>query len=82
MVGLAKLAGMYCLYPFPCLSRTIWQWISATIMTLLVGSMQSYFREILRFIDRMGPTEWVLVLGVVIVIGFFCMKGFGSRSNY
>ena len=44
--------------------------------------MQSFFREILRLIDRLGPTEWVLVLGVVIVIGLVCMKGFGSRSSY
>lgn len=44
--------------------------------------MESLFRQILRVIDRLGPTEWVLVLGVVIVIGFFSMKGFGSRSDY
>lgn len=44
--------------------------------------MQSLFRDILRAIDRLGPTEWVVVLGVVIVIGLVCMKGFGSRSHY
>lgn len=70
------------LYPLPCLPRTVWQHHLAMITPLQVGSMQSYFREILRFIDRLGPTEWVLVLGVVIVIGLVCMKGFGSRSNY
>jgi hypothetical protein len=26
--------------------------------------------------------EWLTVLVAVTVVGFFCMRGFGSRSNY
>lgn len=44
--------------------------------------MEYLIREALRTIDRMGPTEWALLLGAVIVIGLFCMRGFGSRSSY
>ncbi len=44
--------------------------------------MQQIIQSALRTIDRLGPTEWVLVLGGVIVVGLFCMRGFGSRSGY
>ncbi len=44
--------------------------------------MEYLMRESLRAIDRLGPTEWVLVLGAVILVGLVCMRGFGSRSNY
>ena len=40
------------------------------------------WREILRYVDRMGPQEWLLVLAAMIVVAFFCMRGFGSRSQY
>jgi hypothetical protein len=26
--------------------------------------------------------EWLVMLALVTVIGFFCMRGFGSRNNY
>lgn len=64
--------------PTPCRSAKF----PTTITPLWVDQMQSLFRQILRVIDRLGPTEWVVVLGVVIVIGLVCMKGFGSRSSY
>ncbi len=44
--------------------------------------MEYYLQQILRMIERMGPSEWILVLAAVIVVGLTCMRGFGSRSNY
>ncbi len=44
--------------------------------------MAHLLSETLRMIDRMGPTEWAVALGAVIVVGVVCMRGFGSRSNY
>jgi len=44
--------------------------------------MVTLFQETLDAIDRLGPTEWALALGAVIVVGFICLRGFGSRSNY
>jgi hypothetical protein len=38
--------------------------------------------ELMQYVNRMGPQEWVLVLGAAIVVGAFCLRGFGSRSNY
>lgn len=26
--------------------------------------------------------EWLIVLVAVTVLGFFCMRGYGSRNNY
>ena len=30
----------------------------------------------------MGREEWVGIFLVALTIGFFCMRGFGSRSKY
>ncbi|MDP6442994.1 MAG: hypothetical protein QGG36_04135 [Pirellulaceae bacterium] len=27
-------------------------------------------------------TQWILVFAGALVLGFICMRGFGSRSNY
>jgi len=40
------------------------------------------WREVMRVVNSMGTQEWVLVLVGVIVVGFFCLRGFGSRSQY
>ncbi len=44
--------------------------------------MGHLWRDLNRTIEGMESQEWMLVLIVVIVIGFFCMRGFGSRSDY
>ena len=44
--------------------------------------MDQLWDNILGTIDRMGIQEWMLVLVGAIVIGFFCLRGYGSRSNY
>ena len=36
----------------------------------------------MRYVDRMGPQDWVYVLAAVIVVGGMCLRGFGSRSQY
>jgi hypothetical protein len=42
----------------------------------------NWIREVIRYADRLSPQQWLLVLGVVIIIGLFCLRGFGSRSQY
>ena len=44
--------------------------------------MVNLWKDLLRLIDKMGPQEWLLVLAGVIILGLFCMRGFGSRSDY
>jgi hypothetical protein len=40
------------------------------------------WREVMRTIGAMDAEECVLVLAGVIVVGLFCLRGFGSRSRY
>ena len=44
--------------------------------------MSHYVNKVLRFIETMNTQEWMLVLFGVVLVGFFCMRGFGSRSKY
>jgi len=44
--------------------------------------MDDLVRQVMRTIDQMGTQEWGLALGAMVVFGFFCMRGFGSRSGY
>jgi hypothetical protein len=32
--------------------------------------------------DRLDRQEWLIVLAVVVGVGFLCLRGFGSRTNY
>ena len=44
--------------------------------------MTRLFHDALRYLERLDTQGWVLLLLGVIVVGFFCLRGFGSRSNY
>lgn len=44
--------------------------------------MDKIFREIMRMTARMDTEHWLLVGLGVLVLGFFCLRGFGSRSGY
>jgi hypothetical protein len=44
--------------------------------------MEHLWRAIVRYVDHMGPQEWLLVLAAMMVVAFFSMRGFGSRSKY
>jgi hypothetical protein len=41
-----------------------------------------YYDLALRQLNHMGTTEWFVVLLAVLVVGIFCMRGFGSRTGY
>ncbi len=42
---------------------------------------QSLFRSIWNWLNSLDYQEWFLLLGIVAVLGFLCMRGFGSRSK-
>lgn len=44
--------------------------------------MGHLWRNVMRTVDSMDTQEWMLALIAVIVVGFLCMRGFGSRSQY
>lgn len=37
---------------------------------------------VLRYGGSLTRHEWILVSIAVLVVGFLCMRGFGSRANY
>ena len=44
--------------------------------------MSQLSRDVIRFIEQMDAQDWLLALLAVVLIGLFCMRGFGSRSDY
>jgi hypothetical protein len=38
--------------------------------------------DVWQWFNSLTREEWVVVLGVVSVLGFLCMLGYGSRSKY
>ncbi|MEM6799223.1 MAG: hypothetical protein AAF589_06885 [Planctomycetota bacterium] len=35
-----------------------------------------------RWFSALNREEWMVVLAVCCALGFLCMRGYGSRSNY
>ena len=44
--------------------------------------MQQLAADLMRWVDRISPQHWLLLLAVVIVVGLVCLRGFRSRSGY
>jgi hypothetical protein len=40
------------------------------------------YGDVWQWFNGLDREEWVVVLGAVCVMGFFCMLGYGSRSKY
>jgi hypothetical protein len=38
--------------------------------------------DILHVIGRLDRMQWMVVFVGVLILGFICMRGFGSRANY
>ena len=46
------------------------------------GYVSEAWRGAVNFVYHLDRQEWLLVLCGVVIIGAFCLRGFGSRSNY
>jgi len=44
--------------------------------------MWHYFNVAMNWINQIDRLEWFFILLGVLAIGTFCLRGFGSRSNY
>jgi hypothetical protein len=44
--------------------------------------MHDVYMKIVRWVDTTDKQDWLLVLVAAVVLGFFLLRGFGSRSNY
>lgn len=43
--------------------------------------MYQILHNLERYVERMGSTQWLVVILVVICLGILCMRGMG-RANY
>ena len=50
-------------------------------ITKISDWFQSLLHETWNWLNRLNYQEWFLLLGIVAVLGFLCMRGFGSRSK-
>lgn len=37
---------------------------------------------LLHHVNRLNRQEWIMLFVVALVLGAYCMRGFGSRANY
>ncbi len=44
--------------------------------------MSELYQQVMRYASLMDTQQWMLLCLVVIAGGLFCMRGFGSRSNF
>jgi hypothetical protein len=44
--------------------------------------MQDFIRSVMRFDPDFSREQWLYVFAGVVAVGFFAMRGFGSRTNY
>ena len=44
--------------------------------------IERYLGPFFRACCSLNRQEWIFVFVGVLVIGYFCMRGFGSRANY
>ncbi|MGQ9573816.1 MAG: hypothetical protein ACUVUC_00720 [Thermoguttaceae bacterium] len=47
-----------------------------------MGRLEHVYRELMRMVNRLDAQEWLLILAGVVVVGWVCLRGFGSRSSY
>ena len=36
----------------------------------------------LSFFSDLDTHQWLIVFAAVVIVGFFCMRGFGSQKSY
>jgi len=47
-----------------------------------VQIMWHYYYSTMSYINGIGRTEWFYILIGAMVVGGFCMRGYGSRKDY
>jgi len=45
-------------------------------------AIKHYFNSIFGRLEHLDMHQMALLVVVIVVFGFFCLRGFGSRSNY
>lgn len=45
-------------------------------------TLNTLFRKLIRQVDSLGMEGWIMMGAIVLVIGFYCMRGFGNLKSY
>ncbi len=45
-------------------------------------TIEPFLTPVFRACQHLDRQEWIGVFFAALVIGYFCMRGFGSRANY
>ena len=45
-------------------------------------TIEYYFDRSVLYFDRLNHDQWIFLLIGICLLGLYCMRGFGSRSNY
>lgn len=46
------------------------------------NQLVSLAHSALKQADTMNAQQWMAACAVLLAVGFLCLRGFGSRSNY
>ena len=41
-----------------------------------------FYNAVMREVVQFGRKEWIALSLVCVVVGFLCMRGYGSRKDY
>lgn len=44
--------------------------------------MHSLYRTLFTRLEHLNFQQFALLVVVIVAFGFYCLRGFGSRSNY
>jgi hypothetical protein len=56
--------------------------VRATGLKTSGSLMWKYYKDTVDWLFHLDSQEWFLAMCAALVIGFFALRGFGSRSNY
>jgi len=44
--------------------------------------MWHLYNDLMRYVQRMDPEEYFVLVVLAVAVGLLCLRGFGSRSTY
>ncbi len=47
-----------------------------------MGLLSRYLNMTFQYFDRLNHHQWMYILIGIVLLGLFCMRGFGSRKTY
>lgn len=48
----------------------------------MLSFLQTALNKVSYLVTQMNMTQWIIAGLCLVVVGFMCMRGYGSRSTY